>query len=426
VFLLGALRWLVDRTGEPPERIARECLCGIDLDPIAVEVCRESVALAAGAEPTLAVGNALVGELPVHGSFDAVVGNPPWGQKGFAWTAADKAHARAHYAAGRGVLDPYALFVERAIELGERWGMVLPDIILLKNQQDIRDVILERCAIEHIADSQRAFPGAVIDTVVIVARRAAAAPRHRIAVWHSLPESWRASPPPTVAVEQALFGELPGHKFNIRLTAPARALWKKLDERDRFGDRFEAHEGVHTGNARAKLFVSERVNERCVPVIVGRDEVQRFSVQWGGRWLNLDPSALDRGAGDYAHIGRAEWHQRPKIVVRRTGDRIVAAFDERGLYCSNNVFVVLPREPMDDVEQRGYVALLNSRLLTWYFRTVQPRAGRVFPELKINHLLSFPVARDVHGLAGLPEAQLDDAVFERFGLSPDDVALVTA
>ena len=427
VFLLGALDYLVRRAGGAhAARIARDCLFGIDLDPIAVGVCRLAVSLAAGAEPQLAVGNALVGGFPIDGRFDAVVGNPPWGQKGFSWTDSDKAWVREHYACGAGVLDPYALFVERATELGDRWGMVLPDIILLKNQQDVRDVILDRCAIEWIADSQRAFPGAAIDTVVMVARRGAAAGGHAVSVWHSLPESWRAEPPPTVAIPQSLFGELPGHKFNIRVTPEARALWRRLDELPRLGDRFEAHEGVHTGNARGKLFAPERGHDRCVPVIVGRDELGRGRVDWGGTWLDLDPTAIDRSAGDYARVGRPEWFERSKILVRRTGDRVVAAHDERGYYCSNNMFVVIPRAPMTDDEQRAYVALLNSALLTWYFRTVQPRAGRLFPELKIHHLLSFPVPASVESLIGLRGAPVDDAVFALYTLTADEIALVRA
>jgi hypothetical protein len=33
--------------------------------------------------------------------------------------------------------------------------------------------------------------------------------------------------------------------------------------------------------------------------------------------------------------------------------------------------------------------------MTAYFRTIEPRRGRVFAELKIKHLSAFPVPRDV-------------------------------
>jgi adenine-specific DNA-methyltransferase len=427
VFLVAALRALARRWGEhrAPE-IARRCLFGVDRDPVAVEMTRMAVVLAGGAEPQLAAGDALVGEFPFPGGFDAVVGNPPWGQKGFSWSTADRSYVRRHYQVGRGVLDPYALFVERAGQLSGRWGFVLPDIILLKNQQAVRDLVLAQCAIEWIADSQRAFPGVNLDTVVLVCRVCAdgVPDGHRIRVWHQLPASWRSEPPRTVEIRQGLFSELPGHKFNIRLTEPARRLWRKLDTFARLGDRFEIHEGVHTGNARAKLFVDQAVDEHCVPVVVGGSELRHGQLKWAGRWLNLAPDALDRSAGDYANLGRSQWFLRPKILVRRTGDQVVAAFDERGLYCSNNLFVVLARAPMAAVEQQAYVALLNSALMTWYYRTVQPRAGRIFPELKIEQLRQFPVPGDIAPLVAAAPADTDDLVHHLFALTPGEIRLI--
>ncbi len=421
VFLLGVLDAYARRFGaDVAARAANQCALGIDVDPIAAELCRMAVRLAyPGAEPVVACGDAIVGDLPLPGPFDAVVGNPPWGQKGFALSADAKAHVRERYTCGRGVIDPYALFVERATDIGERWGFVLPDIVLLKNQQDVRDVVLERCAIEHIAHAGRAFDGVALDVVAIAARRGTD-PAHRVSVWHELPPTWRTAPPPTHEIPQARFLALPGHKLNLHITDASFALWQKLDALPVLGERFEAHEGVHTGNARAKLFVDDKRNDRCVPVIVGKRELRRDELVWGGRWLDLSPDALDRAAGDYANLGRPEWHQRPKIVVRRTGDHVVAAFDDRGYYCSNNMFVVLPRAPMSNAEQRAYVAWLNSALVTWYFRTVQPRRGRLFAELKIHHLLDFPVPPGPLG----EQVPTDDDVFARCGLDADEIALV--
>lgn len=428
VFLLAALDRICARVGaDRAADVARRCLYGVDIDPIAVELARRAVRRACGAEPNLAVANAVIGAFPFAGRFDAVIGNPPWGQKGFRWSPADKAWARAHYRCGKGVLDPYALFVERATELAGRWGMVLPDVLLLKNQQDIRDVILERCAIEWIADAGQAFAGAAIDVVCVVAR-AGPARDHAVRVWLSLPADWRQAPPPERRVPQAWFAELPGHKFNIRLTEPARALWRRLDRLPRFGDRFEVHEGVHTGNVRAKLFVAARANRHCVPVLVGRGELAPGRIAWAGRWLDRSPGRIDRGAGEYASLGRPEWFEQAKLLVRRTGDRVVAAYDGDGYYCSNNMFVAIPRAPMAEEAMRAHEAILNSRLMTWFFRTVQPRAGRVFPELKIHHLAAFPVPREIDGVAAAAAAGADvDAAVERaFGLTAAERALVRA
>jgi hypothetical protein len=193
------------------------------------------------------------------------------------------------------------------------------------------------------------------------------------------------------------------------------------------GERYEIHEGVHSGNARGKLFLAERPPGPCAPIVVGRGEVARFRIAWAGAWLDLRPGALDRAGGDYANLGRPEWHQRPKIVVRRTGDHLVAAWEPDGIYVSNNLFLVLPRRRVAAAEQRALVAALNSRLLTWCFRAQVPRVGRLFAELKIQHLAALPhppftpeVVRELDRLSrGEPDqASIDQLVESLYRLSP--------
>lgn len=77
-------------------------------------------------------------------------------------------------------------------------------------------------------------------------------------------------------------------------------------------------------------------------------------------------------------------------MVRRTGDRLIAALDREGLFASNNLFVGLPRPDLD-VPLEYIEAWLNSSQATWCFRAVSPRAGRLFAELKLKHLNRLPV-----------------------------------
>ncbi len=374
-FLLAALA-----RGVPPDR-----LHGVNIDPTAVAVCRLALALASAPEADIRLGDALDDATPMPPA-DVVVGNPPWGQKGLRFPKARAAQLRRRYRTARGVLDPFALFVERGLELvseGGRVALVLPDIILLKNQRPVRDLLLEH-RLELIAHAGRAFDGVNLDAVVLVARRGPAPRDHRVRIFFGVP------PERESALPQAVFAELPGHRFNIHLTEPALAVLRQLAQLPTLGERFEIHEGIHTGNARGKLIAREPGPAR-EPIVIGRKELARHRLAWGGAWLDLDPACLDRAAGDYANLGRREWHCAPKIVVRRTGDHVVAARDPDGIWITNNAFVVIPREVSDAAVLAAHVALLNSRFMTWYFRTQVPRVGRLFAELKIEHLAVFPL-----------------------------------
>ncbi len=407
-FLLGVLRYLEfhclkggARRGPALRRKLSACLVGVDLDANALEVSRAALQLAVGQEcrATLIAGDALLPETSLP-SIDAIVGNPPWGQKGLKLSKQARARYQELFLTARGVWDPFKFFVERAhqiLPVGAPWGYVLPDIVLLKNLQEVRDLILDGSAITEIAHCGQAFEGANIDAVAICAKRVAKPPcaEHQLRVWPRLDATWSQSRLPTHRQHQAVFRELPGHKFNLYLHGPALALYRRLKALPRLGQRFEMHEGVHTGNARKRLFMEEKGTGPARRIVVGGREMAPYSLRWNGRWLNLDPRAVDRSAGYYANLGRTEWHGRNKIVVRRTGDRVMAAFDAKGYYVSNNLFVLLDRakgHSKEAVERRlALVALLNSRFMTWYFRAVQPRRGRLFAELKLGHLRDFPL-----------------------------------
>ncbi|HKE19809.1 MAG TPA: N-6 DNA methylase [Kofleriaceae bacterium] len=433
-FLLAALRAVEERVGRGRRRAILGCLSGIDIDPQAAAVCRLALALAvpdATAEElarAVRVGDALAADSAPAAGFDAVVTNPPWGQKRFRLSAEERRRHRAAFASARGAIDPFALFVERAQTLlapGGRWGMVLPDVILLKNHEPLRRLLVEGSALEWIAHAGRAFPAVNLDAVVMVGRGPGAAPPgHRVSIWLTLPPDWRERPPPTRRQAQSVFGRLPGCCLNLHLGAPDLALLDRLAALPRVGDRFEIHEGVHSGNARAKLFLpasaageAARRGARLGRLVVGRGEVRRYAVAWAGGWIDLAPGAIDRAAGDYANLGRLEWHRRAKILVRRTGDHLVAAHEPDGLHASNNLFLVLPRARSSAAALRAAVAVLNSRLLTWCFRAMVPRVGRLFAELKIQHLAALPHPPDA---AWTPSAiaELDRLARRRAAAAP--------
>lgn len=413
-FLLGVLRCLeahclaAGAKAGPAlrKRLCENTLVGVDLDPGAIEVTRAALRMAVGSvskKPmrlSLLVGDALLPETEM-GPIDAIVGNPPWGQKGLALDAVTKARYKKLFSTACGVWDPFKFFVERCHQLlspGGRWGMVLPDIILLKNLQPVRDLILEGSAIEELAHCGRAFEGANIDAVALVASRVhtRVARNHQLRVWPHLPADWSATTSNRLQA-QGVFHELPGHKFNLYLHGSPLDLYRRLRRYPRLGDSLEMHEGVHSGNVRAKLFVTSKTNAFCQPLVLGRKELAAYQLRWGGRFLDTSPTLLDREAGDYANLGRPEWHRTEKLVVRRTGDTVMAAYDPEGVYVSNNMFVLLGRGGSETSESRAFLgalaATLNSRFMTWYFRAIQPRVGRLFAELKLVHLRDFPIPK---------------------------------
>ncbi len=425
-------------TGEK-KRILLNNIYGVDIDPQAVEVTKLSLLLEMlegeaqetietarkryneRALPDLAsnikCGNALIGpdfyegrqaapfdeegrlvnvfdwdaEFPRimrTGGFNAVIGNPPWGQKEIADEQGVKEYIWSRYPSTKGIYDLFRPFVEKGIEITRRggyFGMVLPDVLLLKDYIETRKLLLERLSIQAIDWWGTAFPGAVIDAATIVGVKA---PPQNCQVVRATVHD--AEAPLAQEMRQADFWSNPRLVFNLHLTPERRAVLRELEGRPPLGDYFEVHEGVHSGNIRDELFVDRRLDQSCRPMLFGRDEIQPYFLRWNGKYIRLDAVPRRKTKERYANAGKPEWYARDKLLVRRTGDHVLAAVDREQRYASNNFFIVFPKQECD-LHMDGLCALLNSPFMTWYFRTVEPRQGRVFAELKIKHLVVFPL-----------------------------------
>lgn len=424
IFLLRAQRLIESRCielGFQPgkklrRQIAEKCLVGIDKNPGAIHAGRLAFdTVAEDTCPQLCIQDALLEPLNIGEDFDLVIGNPPWGQKAIRFTDTEKKQLRSKFAVAKGAFDPFALFVELAIGLLKpqgMWAMVLPDIVLLKNQQPIRDLILDSCEIEEIATLGRVFPSVNLDVVLMVAEKHSAPnPAHRIRI----SEERRSYKP----IAQGTFKKLDGHKFNLFMTDEKLALVERLRSIGTFEDAFECHEGVHTGNARETLFTKTK-EIATVPIIVGGKELAPFRLDWAGTYLRNNKSVL--AADQYANLGRPEWFKNDKIVVRRTGDRVIAAVDQTGLYVSNNLFVMLPTTKAISPEFLwGAAALLNSNLMTWFYRTVQPRTGKLFAELKLCHLRRFPFPKQLGSILELGACAMNGTSTKGIDLASEDL-----
>ncbi|MDP3940121.1 MAG: Eco57I restriction-modification methylase domain-containing protein [Deltaproteobacteria bacterium] len=208
-FLVGCLEELVrlgtalgmGAPGAIAAQAVTENLFGVDVDPGAVEVTRGRLALAApGATPNLAAGDALalrwLHEFPRlfeagavrgstgpgatgEGSFDVVIGNPPYVRqeliRSHELPAALRRRARALGLSQRADLYVY-FFLEglRLLRPGGTLALLTSHAWLdLDYGAALRTILLEQADLSLIESDHRSFRGASVNTVVTLARRRA-------------------------------------------------------------------------------------------------------------------------------------------------------------------------------------------------------------------------------------------------------------
>jgi len=333
-------------------------------------------------------------EIMRNGGFDVIVGNPPWGQKSVEFTKEEKEYFKLKYPASTsGILDLFRFFIEKSFKVLTNkgfWGYVLPDIVLLKNYDSTRKLILDFLKINEIDHWGMAFTGVNLDVCSIIGEKTIQDRNNIIQIKiHK-----RNNEITTNQLIQEQFYKLSGFKFNLYYNNKIDSIFHKVDSAYKFGDLFEVHEGIHSGNIREKLFLPKKVNSTCKKLIFGRDEVRQYILKWNGKWVDYRKDIIDKKKKEYAGLGKPEYYETKKIIVRRTGDYVLAAADFNNYYFSNNVFVCIPNKYDNiDLDLLFVVGLLNSNFMTWYYRAIQPRTGKLFSELKINQLKTFPIPK---------------------------------
>ena len=85
----------------------------------------------------------------------------------------------------------------------------------------------------------------------------------------------------------------------------------------------------------------------------------------------------------------ANFDAETKILVRQTGDSLVAAEDKHQFLCMNNMHVVVPMSDVVSVELA--LGLLNSKMMNWFYHTLNPEMGEALAEVKKENVARLPI-----------------------------------
>jgi hypothetical protein len=355
------------------------------------------------------------------GGFDSVIGNPPYGAYLY---AQDKDFLAARYPNQTYQLDSYLLFLEKAVrdllKDGGHYGMIIPNPWLTNLRQDsMRRFVTEETRVREIVHFKfPVFPKVVVDTEIVLLQKAA-------------PDGWEA----TVTVAETLdaftsgtacnelrvlrhrqrrWRDLNGGVINIFTSASEEALAAKCRG---IGERLESFCKINVGikpyqvgkgtPPQTRRTVEERPfdsDRRATPqhrqylrgTDIGRYRISPAAVRFVryGPWL-----AEPRPA--------ANFDAPVKIVMRQTGDSLIAALDTDQSLCLNNMHVLVPLREHPSVSY--LLGLVNSKLMNWYYRTVNPEVGEALAEVKKTNVAQLPI-RPIDFSDPAEEAQHDRVV----------------
>lgn len=387
--------------------------------------------------------NSAFPEVMQEGGFSAVVGNPPY-VRPHRISAEEKKYFWKVFELFRKKSDLYVCFVERALFLLRpegQWGYILSRGWLTHDSfQPLRKHLLESLAIREIIECpDDLFESAKVRTVIVTGTRKPV-PNRMPSIRVEQLQKNGGELIPRGRISQATFAKTFKNIFDLSLSDSRVA---RLHDRIRkagkpLGQDFDVRFGLKTGDDERFLHM-EKMHSVDRPIITGQD-VQRWSVTHSGLFVHYDPAEMRRHRVT-ARPGEPERFEGPKVLVKDTTNLLAAAYDDQGLF-AKDVLIITPKPEAQ--HSLLYVAgILNSRLMTYYFRSsfdtvhVQNDELSSLPVLvegrsrytkRIEELAGRLSRRSVHlpeSTVAVWQAELDVAVEKLFGLRASDIALLT-
>jgi hypothetical protein len=397
------------------------------------------------------------------GGFDAIVGNPPYRMLQPHNTEEQELdYLKAHYVAAEFKIELFHLFLQRGVSLLRKDGFhghIVPTT-LLNNvyAENLRRWLMERCAIQHISVAQgRVFEDADVHTSVVIFKAESnpkARAAHDVLTTASLSAEFAAAPSGYSRTKQARFSALRGVTWNILLNEDNAPLLQKLNNECVPLEKVaRINRGLITGD-RETFFSPRKLTAKHRPVLAGAD-VHRYVTNPPSEFVLFERPRTSGGCWD------ADMHLAPhKIVIRQIGVTPTASIITEPIAVTGNIFTA---RASSLAEEKFLLAVINSKLTAYFWRIMFADFKTSFPQVTIFSLSQVPVRKvDVtkpadrarhDRLVGLvdkmlaltpklraakadserqtlqnavtaTDQQIDALVYELYGLTPEEIALV--
>ncbi len=329
------------------------------------------------------------------GGFDVVIGNPPYS---YQISSIEQVYFCQQYQHQDYQKDLYLLFLERyeRLLIGEGLlGVIVSNTWLqsLKLRR-IRQYLSSSYLWLNILHLPEKVFKAVVDTHVLIFQKMGTTPTasEEVGIF-----TWKDGE--AVHRQDLAWKDIPknGDPINIVASSQAQALKKRIMKSSTSLSSicsiyngvkpFEKGKGTPPQTdqiMKEKPFVREgaKPGSNWSPLLRG-SLIRRYQILWDNDyWIQYGPwLAAPRDSSIF---------EAPlKIMVRQTGDSIVATLVDAGLIARNNLHILLPESANDNLPY--LLGILNSRFMDFIYTLMNPEKGEALAEVKKEHVEQLPI-----------------------------------
>jgi hypothetical protein len=338
------------------------------------------------------------------GGFDVVIANPPYvsfGLRGMQKISKEwDSYVRKHFPnSAEYKISLYALFMDKGIQLLRNNGIlsyITPDSFLLGRYfSKIRHYIVSSTLIKELILFEKDFwEGGTIGRPVIsfFLRSDEEAKTENNYLTSTLCPNPRILQNDTLkfyTYPQNYFSSLKYNRFRLFFSEKAMKFVESIEcNSTLLGDIAKITTGVRSKIGQKKIICQECKGPTWKRGIISGGQVLPFFVKWEGHYINIDKKLLWAGGWN------ADIVENSKIMIRQTGDLIIAGIDYLGLYHLNNVHSLKINK--NNIYLEFICAILNSKLMNKYYKLISLEFGRTMAQTDIETLELLPIKIPSH------------------------------
>jgi hypothetical protein len=275
--------------------------------------------------------------------------------------------------------------------------MIIPNPWLTNlKQRSIRRRIFATCAVEEIVHfTFPVFKRVTVDTEIVLLAKPLVSGHRPLALFADAPDKLKGGAR-SVSHLQGDWIAGDGAVVNISVDHASRALASRIRcDSTPLSDLMEVNVGIKPYQ------VGKGTPPQTRATVDGRpfDADERLDPTYRACLRGSDITRYKIAPVEKRFLSYGSWLAEPrpsanfdapkKLFMRQTGDSLVCAMDTEGRICLNNMHVLVPRDPMTSAE--FLLAVINSKLLNWYYQTINPEQGEALAEVKRTHVASLPI-----------------------------------
>jgi len=311
----------------------------------------------------------------------------------------------------------YPIFMERSIEISHDGGyssLIVPDSFLLGQYfSKIRKFILDNCEIKNLLFlTFKVFVGSTVGRSIIYIFRKNSDVRLRnnnlakVELFKSL-EDFSNNRGQWYSYRQSYFSNTDLNRFKLFFAKKDYEIVIFIDKSDstQIKTYLVGHTGVRSLIGQKNIISKEAKDKHYKRGLISSAQVIRYSLFYDGDYININPKLLNKGGWDKDVV------ENPKILIRQTGDGIIATIDHQKFYHLNNLHSFSPNTPKVQKFLNSLLVIINSWFLTWYYRKISLEEGRTMAQTDIETIEKLPIPEITHTIKDVLDRMSDYLLF---------------